>query len=254
MALAPGKTLKLENVGVQYRNGHQALSDFSCEFEPASFTALVGPSGCGKSTLLRALAGLLSPSHGQIQGQDDRHFGLVFQEPTLLAWRTVFDNVALPLTLSGLRSGEVKQRVAHALTMVGLASRGDAIPCELSGGMKMRVSLARALAGRPQTLLLDEPFAALDELTRFRLDDDLRTIWQQEKTTIIFVTHSITEAAYLAQRVLVMNQDGLLTDTIEIGDGDRQSNFRADPAYHDACHAISQALGHDTAALSHEAG
>ena len=252
MAPQSGETLKLENVSVQYPNGHLALRDFSCEFEAASFTALVGPSGCGKSTLLRALAGLLAPSHGHMQGHTDRHIGLVFQEPTLLAWRTVFDNVALPLNLSGLAAADVKQRVDHALSMVGLANRGDAIPRELSGGMKMRVSLARALAGRPQTLLLDEPFAALDELTRFRLDDDLRAIWQQEKATVIFVTHSITEAAYLAQKVLVMNQDGKLTDTIEVGDRDPQSNFRADPAYHNACQAISQALGHTPNTQPHE--
>ena len=149
-------------------------------------------------------------------------------------------------------AADVKQRVDHALSMVGLANRGDAIPRELSGGMKMRVSLARALAGRPQTLLLDEPFAALDELTRFRLDDDLRAIWQQEKATVIFVTHSITEAAYLAQKVLVMNQDGKLTDTIEVGNRDPQSNFRADPAYHKACQAISHALGHTPNPQPHE--
>ena len=248
MATKPAPALKLDNVNIGYDNGYQALRHFSHAFEAGSFTALVGPSGCGKSTLLRAVAGLLPASAGTIENHGKGDIGLVFQEPTLLAWRSVYDNIALPLKFAKLSSAEIQSRVTHALEMVGLADRASSLPRHLSGGMKMRVSLARALAGRPQTLLLDEPFAALDELTQFRLDDDLRHIWQQEKPTIIFVTHSVTEAAYLAQHVLVMSENGEIAQEITMPARQQNQNFRAAPAYHQACAAISEALGHHAAA------
>ena len=234
--------IRLQNLSVIYDNAHQALHQLNCTFEAGSFTALVGPSGCGKSTLLRCLAGLIAPSDGTVTASDD--IGFVFQEPTFLAWRSVYENVALPMKIAGLSKQDIDQRVSRALDMVGLQSRHAALPRQLSGGMKMRVSLARALAERPQLLLLDEPFAALDELTRFRLDDDLRMIWQQENNTIVFVTHSITEAAYLAERVLVMNETGQVIDDLAMPARTPEEDFRASPDYHAACQQISAALGH----------
>jgi len=234
--------MSLDNVSIVYDNAHLALDQLSCSFEAGSFTALVGPSGCGKSTLLRCLAGLISPVEGKVTASDD--IGFVFQEPTLLAWRSVYENVALPMKIAGLAKDVIDQRVTRALEMVGLQSRRTALPRQLSGGMKMRVSLARALAERPQLLLFDEPFAALDELTRFRLDDDLRMIWQQENSTVVFVTHSITEAAYLAERVLVMDENGQLVDDLAMPIRAPEEDFRASPHYHTACQKISAALGH----------
>jgi NitT/TauT family transport system ATP-binding protein len=164
----------------------------------------------------------------------------------LLAWRSVYENVALPLKIanrkSGLRAQEIDTRVREALTLVGLETRAKALPRELSGGMKMRVSLARALAKRPPILLMDEPFAALDELTRFRLDDDLRAIWQRQKPTIIFVTHSVTEAAYLAERALVVRAGSIHAEIKIERPKKHTDNFRAAPNFHAACAAISQAL------------
>ena len=240
------QNLSLQNVCVDYDNQHRALDGLTCSFEPGSFTALVGPSGCGKSTVLRTVAGLIAPSHGEVVGAGDNDTGYVFQEPTLLAWRNVYDNVAMPMRFAGLSASEIDQRVRHALQMVGLQERHDALPRQLSGGMKMRVPLARALANRPRLLLLDEPFAALDEMTRMRLDDDLRDIWQQAKSTVIFVTHSITEAAYLAERVLVMRDDGRLVADLSMPTRQDDSHFRAQASYHAACAAISEALGHDS--------
>jgi NitT/TauT family transport system ATP-binding protein len=234
--------MSLDNVSIVYDNAHRALDQLSCSFEAGSFTALVGPSGCGKSTLLRCLAGLISPVEGKVTASDD--IGFVFQEPTLLAWRSVYENVALPMKIAGLAKDLIDQRVTRALEMVGLQSRRTALPRQLSGGMKMRVSLARALAERPQLLLFDEPFAALDELTRVRLDDDLRMIWQQENSTVVFVTHSITEAAYLAERVLVMDENGQLVDDLAMPIRAPEEDFRASPHYHAACQKISAALGH----------
>ncbi|MGB1897135.1 MAG: ABC transporter ATP-binding protein [Parvibaculales bacterium] len=205
---------------------------------------LSGETGCGKSSLLRLLAGLEQPFIGSVTGLAQRHIGFVFQEPTLLAWRSVADNITLPLQIEGHSPNEIATRLDEALALVGLADFADALPRQLSGGMKMRVSLARALAKRPPVLLMDEPFAALDELTRFRLDDDLRAIWQQQKCTIIFVTHSVTEAAYLAERALIM-QSGEIRQEITIDQSGRDGGFRSAPAFTAACAALSAALGHD---------
>ncbi len=237
-------TIALENLGLHYDNGFAALDGVTAQFAPGSFTALVGPSGCGKSTLLRALAGLLPVSSGRLTAPPQSDIGFVFQEPTLLAWKNVYENIALPLRITGLEAADIESRTNDALALVGLAARADALPRQLSGGMKMRVSLARALAKQPPLLLMDEPFAALDELTRFKLDDDLRAIWQQQNCTIIFVTHSVTEAAYLAERALVM-RDGSLTATIDIDRSSDDTAFRSSPAFHQACQNISAALGHD---------
>ena len=251
MTRAP--SLTLNQLGLRYpahgsAAGVVALQNITASFPAGSFNALVGPSGCGKSSLLRVLAGLQAPTQGDMSAVTQSDIGFVFQEPTLLAWRNVYDNVALPLKIanrkSRLSAQEIDVRVSEALTLVGLEARAKALPSELSGGMKMRVSLARALAKRPPILLMDEPFAALDELTRFRLDDDLRAIWQQQKPTILFVTHSVTEAAYLAQRALVMRA-GEIKSEIAIARPASQNqpdNFRAAPSFHAACAAISEAL------------
>ena len=246
-----GSALRLADIELTYnaenKAAHRALHELSAQFPAGSFTALVGPSGCGKSSLLRLLAGLLTPTQGHVETVAQQQIGYVFQEPALMAWKSVYDNVALPLRLAdGANASDVDARTKEALQQVGLAARASALPNELSGGMKMRVSLARALAKRPPVLLMDEPFAALDELTRFRLDDDLRAIWQQTGCTIIFVTHSVTEAAYLAERVYVMDV-GSIAAELSIEQTGRGDNFRTAPAYHAACAAISKTLGHDFA-------
>ena len=239
------KTLSLDKVQMRYSDGTTALDGLSLDFPAASFTALVGPSGSGKSTALRLLAGLLSPTSGNVTRPACDQIGFVFQDPTLLAWKSAHDNIALPLKIAGYTRSDIKQRVGHALDLVGLSGRGAALPRELSGGMKMRVSLARALASEPRILLLDEPFAALDELTRLRLDDDLLRIWQQNKCTVVFVTHSISESAYLAERVAVLTNTGQLAHIENLPAPATRQGFRSAPAFQQAMGNIAAALGHN---------
>jgi len=200
--------LRLDRVGRKFANGVEALRDVSFSIEPGALVALLGPSGCGKSTLLRLIAGLDQPDSGRIIWRDappqPGQIGFVFQDATLLPWANTRDNVALPLRLTGVPKAEARRRAEEALTQVGLGSALAARPRELSGGMRMRVSLARALAPRPILLLMDEPFAALDEFTRHGLQNDLRELWQESRPTILFVTHSIDEACFLAPRVVLM--------------------------------------------------
>jgi NitT/TauT family transport system ATP-binding protein len=200
----------LHSVAKIFGNGTKALEDISVDIEPGEFVALLGPSGCGKSTLLRLLAGLDAPSGGAIAWHQTHRpaagdIGFVFQDATLLPWADAAENVYLPLRLRGLKRAEAEPRVAAALAQVGLTDFSHARPKGLSGGMKMRVSIARALVSEPLLLLMDEPFAALDEFTRHRLQDDLHELWRRTGKTIIFVTHSIYEASYLASRILVMS-------------------------------------------------
>lgn len=196
-----------------FSNGTLALSDMSLDIKAGEFVTLLGPSGCGKSTALRIIAGLGGPSSGTIdwpssrinsRGLPEGDVGFVFQEPTLMPWQTVFGNVYLPMRLQGKSKSACHERIMETLTMVGLEDFAEAYPRELSGGMKMRVSIARALITRPKLLLMDEPFAALDEITRQKLNDDVRRLWQQTRLTVIFVTHSVYEATYLSNRVVVM--------------------------------------------------
>jgi NitT/TauT family transport system ATP-binding protein len=198
--------IEIEGVSKRFPNGTLALETVSTGIAAGEFVALLGPSGCGKSTLLRLLAGLETPSQGAIEFAEGRPkpggIGFVFQDATLMPWATAAQNVALPLRLQG-RPDQVA--VKAALAQVGLAEFANAKPAALSGGMKMRVSIARALVSQPHFLLMDEPFAALDEFTRHRLQEDLRDLWQRTRPTIVFVTHSIYEAAYLATRVIVMS-------------------------------------------------
>ena len=231
--------------------GVAAIAALNMQFAQGSFTALVGPSGCGKTTLLRLIAGLLTPTSGTLTKPNGR-VGFVFQTPVLLAWRNVRDNVALPLKMQNIAPHEIATRTQAALQLVGLESRDTALPRELSGGMKMRVSLARALVQQPDILLMDEPFGALDELTRHKLDDELLAIWRARRCTIIFVTHSMSEAAYLAEQVMVLTKRGQLASQIAIDhphNGEDFRDFRASPAYHAAYQAIANALGHN--ALEH---
>ena len=195
-----------------YPNGTQALLPVSMRIERGEFVTLLGPSGCGKSTLLKMVAGLLAPTRGRIllsgqalQGKAvDHGLSFVFQEATLMPWANVQANVRLPLDLAGVARPQANQRVTQALQLVGLDAFAHQRPRELSGGMQMRVSIARGLVTQPRILLMDEPFGALDEITRNRLDADLLALWQRQGLTVVFVTHSITEAVFLSTRVIVM--------------------------------------------------
>lgn len=185
-----------------------ALRDVDMTINQGDFLSLLGPSGCGKSTALRLIAGLSAPSAGRLEwfgppmGKTD--VGFVFQEPTLMPWATVYDNVWLPLRLQGVSRDAARDRVAAVLEQVNLTGFEEAVPRELSGGMKMRTSIARALVTRPRVLLMDEPFAALDEITRNQLNNDLLALWEKERFTVIFVTHSVFESVFLSDRILVM--------------------------------------------------
>ncbi|MEY3142222.1 MAG: putative sulfonate transport system ATP-binding protein [Planctomycetota bacterium] len=185
----------------------RAVDRVSLSFARGSFTALVGPSGCGKTTILRLLGGLDAPDAGSCERETGGVLstGFLFQEPRLLAWRTVRENVALPLELAGIAAPERLARADEALRLVRLADAGTRFPHQLSGGMKMRASLARAIIARPALLLLDEPFGALDEVTRHELDMELRALWERERFTAILVTHSLPEAAFLAERMIVFS-------------------------------------------------
>lgn len=198
----------LKNVSKSFSASGKVLNQISLQINHGDFVVLLGPSGCGKSTLLRLIAGLDGPTSGTIEYNEkdkaDRAF--VFQEPHLMPWRNLKDNVALPLELLGKSVDERNEKALVALSAVGLESAAELFPSELSGGMKMRGSLARALVVQPKLLLLDEPFAALDEETRFRLAEDLRTLWLKNSMTVIFVTHSLHEACFLGERILALSK------------------------------------------------
>jgi NitT/TauT family transport system ATP-binding protein len=198
--------LKLDGVRKVFRGGTAALDGVDLDVAAGEFLAVLGPSGCGKSTLLRLIAGLAEPTAGTLDGVIELkgRMSFVFQEPTLMPWATVRDNVALPLRLGGETGSASADRIAATIEAVGLTGFEDSYPRELSGGMKMRASIARALVTNPTLLLLDEPFAALDEITRFKLNEDLLRLWQARRWTVIFVTHSVFEAAFLASRIIVM--------------------------------------------------
>ena len=241
--------ITLEQVDKRFPNGLLALQSVSLSVAPGEFVALLGPSGCGKSTVLRLVAGLEPASGGRIdapalRAADDAPTAFVFQEPTLMPWASVYDNVWLPLRLAGLDGDESDDRVRRALGSVGLADFLHAYPGELSGGMKMRVSIARALVTRPQVLLMDEPFAALDEITRQRLNADLLASWQAAELAVLFVTHSVYESVFLSQRVLVMSaRPGRIVAEVAIDEPyPRSVAFRTSPAYLGACNELSRAL------------
>jgi NitT/TauT family transport system ATP-binding protein len=227
--------LHIEAVGRRFGNV-EALRDVSLTIGSGDFVALLGPSGCGKSTLLRLIAELDRPDTGRLSWETDHHplpgeIGFVFQDATLLPWATAAENVFLPLRLCGATRERAMPLVHDALHRVGLDGFALARPRQLSGGMRMRVSIARALVTRPRLLLMDEPFAALDEFTRHRLQEDLLALWQELECTVVFVTHSIYEAAFLARRIALMTPrpghiDHEITSPLRPG---REARF--DPSY-----------------------
>jgi NitT/TauT family transport system ATP-binding protein len=258
-----GRTLvSLRGVSKVFSNGTLALQNMSLDIAQGQFVSLLGPSGCGKSTVLRIVAGLgeatagtidwPSAAHYDAEGHPQKEIGFVFQEPTLMPWGTVFANVWLPLRLQGISKAAARDRVMEALNMVGLENFADSYPRELSGGMKMRVSIARALITKPKLLLMDEPFAALDEITRFKLNNDLLHLWQTFGWTVIFVTHSVFESVYLSQRIVVMApRPGRVFQDLAIdAPYPREEEFRTSIVYNEYCRRASEAL-HGAIAAGH---
>ncbi len=245
--------LSLQQIGKTFSNGTVALRGMTMDIEQGSFVSLLGPSGCGKSTVLKIIAGLGNLTTGRVNwptsnvdslGRPDCEISFVFQEPTLMQWATVFENVWLPLRLKGISRKAAKDQVEEALDMVGLHDFPDSYPRELSGGMKMRVSIARALITRPKLLLMDEPFAALDEITRFKLNNDLLRLWEKFNWTVIFVTHSVFESAYLSDRIVVMAaRPGRVVEDIDVAAPyPRDDDFRTSSEYNKYCREASEAL------------
>jgi NitT/TauT family transport system ATP-binding protein len=240
--------LRLSGVGKIFRTGVAALEGIDLEIPERAFLSLLGSSGCGKSTLLRIIAGLAEPTTGtriwSAGASRPGDIAFVFQEPTLLPWATVADNIYLPLRLAGTARSKAAPRIAEAIAAVGLEGFDGAYPRELSGGMKMRVSIARALVTRPRLLLLDEPFAALDEITRLKLNEDLLRLWHSEGLTVVFVTHSVFESVFLSQLVTVMTRrPGRIAAELAIDmPYPREPGLRMTPEYGAACLAVSQHL------------
>jgi NitT/TauT family transport system ATP-binding protein len=242
----------LEARGVEktYPNGTHALDRADVTIHRGEFVSLLGPSGCGKSTLLKMFAGLEQPSAGTIHAKeekdsaDSRFMSMVFQEATLMPWARVNENVRLPLDLQGMPKAQSQARIDESLAMVGLSQFARAYPRELSGGMQMRASIARALATRPSVLLMDEPFGALDEFTRNRLDSDLHVLWTQRGFTVVFVTHSIYEAVFLSSRVVMMaaRPGRVIADVRIDGPQVRGEDFRVSTQFIDYCRVLSEHL------------
>jgi NitT/TauT family transport system ATP-binding protein len=249
--------LALRGVGKTFPNGTRALERLDLAIRPGEFVAVLGASGCGKSTALRIIVGLTEPTDGIVEwpstGGDarrDNRIGFVFQEPTLMPWATVFNNVHLPLSLKAVPADQAYPRVIAAIAGVGLQDFTYTYPRELSGGMRMRVSIARALVTEPRLLLMDEPFAAIDEITRFKLNDDLLQMWQTLRTTVVFVTHSVFESVYLANRVVVMaaRPGRVFTELTVDAPYPRDKNFRTSSEYAALCRRASEALAQAMAA------
>jgi NitT/TauT family transport system ATP-binding protein len=252
---APSAIVALRNVRKAFANGVVALDGFDLSVRPGEFLTLLGPSGCGKSTALRIVAGLSEPDSGAVEwsdsqgGANKRQIGFVFQEPTLMPWATVAANVRLPLRLLNAEA-DAPAKIGAALDRVGLAAFARAYPRELSGGMKMRASIARALVTEPKLLLMDEPFAALDEITRFRLNSDLLTLWQTLGKTVVFVTHSVFESVYLSSRIIVMTPrpGRAFRELVVAAPYPRDERFRTSAEYAGWCRMASEALADAMAA------
>jgi len=243
----PPTVVSLEAVTKRYANGTVAVRGVDLAVAKGDFVSLLGPSGCGKSTVLRMMAGLIAPSSGRVEvagGGETGDIGFVFQEPTLMPWSSALKNVMLPLRLAGMARSEADRRARAALESVGLAGFESAYPRALSGGMKMRVSIARALVTRPRLLLMDEPFAALDEITRHKLNNDLLKLWEAERFTAVFVTHSVFESVYLSRRIVVMAaRPGRVVEDLAVdAPYPRGETFRTSAEYAAHCRDISAAL------------
>jgi NitT/TauT family transport system ATP-binding protein len=245
--------VRLQNVSKQFGTGGvTALQDVDLEIRPGEFVSLIGPSGCGKSTLLRVVGDLIQPSTGQVEvngktaarARADRDYGIVFQDAVLFEWRTVARNIGLPLELAGLSREKRRDRVQEMLELVELTGFESHHPWQLSGGMQQRVSIARALSFDPALLLMDEPFGALDEMTRERLNLELLRIWQASGSTVIFVTHSISEAVFLSTRVVVMSpRPGRITGVVEIDlPQPRTSGTREEPRFAELIRDVRRTL------------
>ena len=243
---------KVFNVGKP--NEVHALADIDLRISDGSFVSLIGPSGCGKSTLLRLMAALTRPTDGSVtvngktadQARLDRDYGMAFQTSGLFGWRTVTQNIELPLQLMGWEKADRKARAAEMLDLVKLPEFGDHYPRELSGGMQQRVAIARALSFRPSLLLMDEPFGALDEMTREHMQTEVLDIWARTGKTIVFVTHSIPEAVFLSQRVIVMSpRPGRIASDIEVPLGDRGFETRESQAFFEKVTEVREALRFD---------
>jgi NitT/TauT family transport system ATP-binding protein len=245
--------LSINNVSKQFANGTLAIRGFTLDVTDGEFISLLGPSGCGKSTMLRIIAGLGAPSAGTVDWPTATHsangeplpdLGFVFQDPTLMPWSTAIRNVMLPLTLAGVSKPEAEARASEMLGLVGLKGFEKSYPRELSGGMRMRVSIARGLVTRPKILLMDEPFAALDEITRHKLNDDLLSLWWRNRFTVIFVTHSVFESVYLSQRIVVRAaRPGRVVADLKVdADYPRDSLFRTSAPYAHLCRVTSETL------------
>ena len=239
--------LSLRGVDKVFATGAQALGGLDLDVREGEFLSLLGPSGCGKSTALRMIAGLSQPTRGSLEWRAGRpEIGFVFQDAVLMPWANVFDNVWLPLRLTGQSRAQSAARIESALELVGLTGFAKAYPRELSGGMKMRVSIARAMVLRPALLLMDEPFAALDEITRLKLNNDLLRLKQELGATVVFVTHSVFESVYLSSRIAVFSaRPGRVVADIAVDAPlARDDAFRLSPLYAQACKEASDALHH----------
>ena len=236
-----------------FANGTRGLAPVDLAIQPGEFVCLIGPSGCGKSTLLKLIANLIEPSDGRVQwwrgdfskvGMDGRKLAFVFQDPTLMPWAKVDTNVRLPLDLAGVPKAEAQARAAAALENVGLAAAARRYPRQLSGGMRMRVSIARALVTEPDLLLMDEPFGALDEFTRNKLDEDLVRLCHERGLTNVFVTHSIYEAVFLSTRIIVMaaNPGRVFAEFVVDEPMPRDENFRRSDRFAALCREMSALL------------
>ncbi len=245
--------VSIKGVSKTFENGTIALRGLDIDIHEHDFVSLLGPSGCGKSTALKLISGLSGVSAGTVDwptssydagGNPEREVGFVFQEPTLMPWATVFENVYLPLRLEGVSRTKAAPDVKAAIARVGLSAFENSYPRELSGGMKMRVSIARGMIVKPRLLLMDEPFAALDEITRFKLNNDLLELWGDNDWTVIFVTHSVFESVYLSRRIIVMAaRPGRVVGEIEIdAPYPRTEAFRTSNVYADYCREVSAML------------
>ncbi|MGF1523087.1 MAG: ABC transporter ATP-binding protein [Leptolyngbyaceae cyanobacterium] len=247
--------IALNHIDKVYNNGTVALQGVDLTIHQGEFVSLVGPSGCGKSTVLRLIAGLGQPSGGTLEwgmAERDRSLAFVFQDAALMPWATVVDNVHLPLKLKGASLRSSRSRIQEALNLVDLQGFEWSYPRQLSGGMKMRVSIARALVTNPSLLLMDEPFGALDEMTRSRLNSDLLHLWERYHWTVVFVTHNIYEAVYLSNRVVVMaaHPGRVVADVPIAAPHPRDESFRTSSLFNEYCRTILESLSTGTPAIA----